>query len=213
MKKISSNLLSVVFVLASTCMVSASYTKETAAKELESYGIVDKNISGELTMIDGPVTRAEMVKFLVLMLDLEPVAESSGFTDVPDDYSGCGYIVQAKNVGIINGMGDGTFAPDEYVTYQQAMKMVVCALGWGESAERQGGYPIGYAITATYLGLSPSKAALADVADRGEIMIMLAKALDVPISVITDFGDHTKHVVLDGKNGTEFRSLRTQLER
>ena len=212
MKKITCLLLTMVLVLASTCIVSASYTKETAAKELGSYGVIDKNILGELT-IDGPVTRAEMVKFLVLMLDLEPVAESSGFTDVPDDYSGCGYIVQAKNVGIINGMGDGTFAPDEYVTYQQAMKMVVCALGWGESAERQGGYPIGYAITATYLGLSPSKAVLEDVADKGEIMIMLAKALDVPLSVITDFGDHTKHVALDGKNGTEFRSLRTQLDR
>lgn len=212
MKKVSSILLSIVLVLVSTCMVSASYTQETAAKELERYGVIEKNILGELTL-DGPITRAEMVKLLILMLDLDPVAGSSGFTDVPDDYSGCGYIVQAKNLGIINGMGDGTFAPDEYVTYQQAMKLVVCALGWGKSAERQGGYPVGYAITATYLGISPSKASLIDIADRGEIMIMLAKALDVPLSVTTDFEDHTKHVVLDGKNGTEFRSLRTQLDR
>lgn len=50
MKKVISILLSVVLVLASTCMVSASYTKETAAEELEKYGIVDRNALGQLTV-------------------------------------------------------------------------------------------------------------------------------------------------------------------
>ena len=212
MKRIISILLTVVLVLASTCMVSASYTKETAAEELEKYGIVDRNALGQLT-VDGPVTRAGMTKMIILMLGLKPAENSSGFTDVPCDHWASGYIAQAKNLGIIDGMGDGTFAPDEYVTYEQAMKMVICALGWGESARRQGRYPMGYAITATYLGLSPSKARLSDYADRGDIMIMLAKALDVPLSVLSSFGENTQYTVLDGKNGKEFRSLRTQLDK
>ncbi len=212
MKKIISILLSVVLVLASACMVSATYTKETAAEELEKYGIVDRNALGQLT-VDGPVTRAGMIKMIIIMLGLEPAEDSSGFTDVPYGHWACGYIAQARNSGIIDGMGDGTFAPDEYVTYEQAMKMVICALGWGESAKRQGRYPIGYAITATYLGLAPSKARLSDYADRGDIMIMLAKALDVPLSILSSFGENTQYTVLDGKNGKEFRSLRILLEK
>lgn len=212
MKRIISILLSVVLVLASVCMVSASYTKETAAEELEKYGIVDRNALGQLT-VDGPVTRAGMVKMIVIMLGLEPAENSLGFTDVPYDHWACGYIAQARNSGLIDGMGDGTFAPDEPVTYEQAMKMVICALGWGEIAKRQGRYPIGYAIISTQLGLSPSKAELSDYADRGDVMIMLAKALDVPLCVISSFGVNTQYTVLDGKNGIEFKSLRTQLER
>ncbi len=212
MKRIISILLTVALVLASTCMVSASYTKETAAEELEKYGIVDRNTLGQLT-VDGPVTRAGIVKMIIIMLGLEPAENSSGFIDVPYDHWACGYIAQARNSGIIDGMGDGTFAPDEPVTYEQAMKMVICALGWGESARRQGRYPIGYAITATYLGLAPSKAELPDYADRGEIMIMLAKALDVPLSVLSSFGENAQYTVLDGKNGQEFRSLRKHLDR
>ena len=212
MKKIISILLSVVLVLASACMVSATYTKETAAEELEKYGIVDRNALGQST-VDGPVTRAGLTKMIVLMLELKPAENSSGFTDVSYDHWACGYIAQAKNLGIIDGMGDGTFAPDEPVTYEQALKMIICALGWGESARRRGRYPVGYAITATYLGLSPSKARLSDYADRGDIMIMLAKALDVPLSVLSSFGENTEYTVLDGKNGKEFRSLRTLLEK
>ena len=42
MKKIISILLSVVLILSSTFMASASYTKEVAAEELEKYGIPTK---------------------------------------------------------------------------------------------------------------------------------------------------------------------------
>ena len=126
MKKVISILLSVVLICGSFGVVAASYTKETAAEELEKYDIVGRNALNQLT-VDGPVTRASMAKMIILMLDIEPAEGSSGFIDVPDDHGACTYIAQAKKLGIIDGMGDGTFAPDEYVTYEQAMKMVVCA--------------------------------------------------------------------------------------
>lgn len=212
MKKIISILLSAVLILSVSTGVFAENKKETAAIELEKYGIVDaRNYLGEL-MVEGHVTRAEMAKMLVIMLGLSPNSTRAEFVDVPADHWASKYISHAAAFGIINGMGDGTFAPDEYVTYQQTMKMIVCALGYGVAAERRGGYPHGYVMTGMNLGLAPSKAIMTEGADRGEIMIMLAKALDVPIMVAFDRGNETAYKVLDGKNDERFVTLRMRLE-
>ncbi len=212
MKKFICILLSVVLILSMSIGAFAESEKETAAKELEKYGIVGpRNYLGELT-VDGPVTRAGLTKMLVLIMGLSPNNMSCEFTDVPADHWAYSFIAQAAALGIVNGMGDGTFAPDEYVTYQQAMKIVVCALGYGVGAEHKGGYPHGYVMTAMNLGLTPSEAIMTENADRGEIMIMLAKALDVPIMVAVESENKTIYKVLNGEDGERFVTLRTRLE-
>ncbi len=211
MKKIISILLSAILAISISIGVFAESEKEIAAQELEKYGIVRRNYLDELT-IDGPVTRAEMTKMLVLMLGLTPDGKECEFTDVPADHWASIYISRAVAFGIVNGMGDGTFAPDECITYQQAIKMVVCALGYGVDAEHRGGYPHGYVMTAMNLGLAPSKAIMTESADRGEIMIMLAKALDVPIMVVVEKEYKTVYTVLNGNNDERFVTLRTRLE-
>ena len=212
MKKIICILMSAVLVLYMSVGVFADNEKETAARELEKYGILDaRNYLGEIA-IDGYVTRAEMAKMLVLMLGLTPGDAVAEFSDVPSEHWANRFISRAAAFGIVNGMGDGTFLPDEYVTYQQAIKMVVSALGYSVVAEHNGGYPHGYTITGVNLGITPSKASMTDSADRGEIFIMLAKALDIPIMVVTEYDGNTAYTVLDGKNGERFVSIRTRLE-
>ncbi len=211
MKKIISILLSVVMVLSMSLVVFAESEKETAASELEKYGIVRRNHLGQLT-VEGPVTRAEMAKMLVLMLGLSPNNERCEFTDVPDDHWAYSFIARASAFGIVNGMGDGTFLPDEQVTYQQAMKMLICALGYSVDAEHKGGYPHGYVMTAMNLGLAPSKASMLESADRGNIMIMLAKALDIPVMVAVEEEHKTIYKVLNGEDGERFVTIRTRLE-
>jgi len=211
MKKIISILLSAVLILSMSIGAFAENEKEIAAQELEKYGIVRRNHLGALT-VEGPVTRAEMAKMLVLMLGLTPDSTTCEFTDVPADHWANVYISRAAAFGIINGMGDGTFLPDTDITYQQAIKMVVCALGYGVDAERRGGYPHGYVMTAMDLGLAPSPAVMTENADRGDVMIMLSKALDVPIMVAAEDEHKTIYKVLNGKDGESFVTLRTRLE-
>lgn len=211
MKKIISILLSAILILSMSIGVFAESEKEMAAQELEKYGIVRRNHLGALT-VEGPVTRAEMTKMLVLMMGLTPDSTGADFTDVPTDHWANVYISRAVAFGIVNGMGDGTFLPDESITYQQAIKMVVCALGYGVDAEHKGGYPHGYVMTAMDLGLAPSPAVMTESADRGEIMLMLAKALDVPIMVAAEDENKTIYKVLNGKDGESFVTLRTRLE-
>lgn len=210
MKRMIGMILMVTMFLFSTSVFGYS-NKTAAAEELEKYGVVTKNHLGELT-VEGPVTRAMMAKMIMIMLGNSAEKQKTTFSDVPSDHWASGYISQAANLGIINGMGDGTFAPEENVTYEQAVKMIVCALGYGKYAERKGGYPAGYVMTGTSLGVMPQKAVISDVADRGDIMIMLATALDIPIMVMVGFGETETYKVLDGKNGEGFVTLRTILE-
>lgn len=212
MRRFIGFLLSVVLMLSVYGTVFAESREEIAAKELEKYEIIDtRDYLGKITT-EGHVTRAEMAKMLVLMLGLTPDSTQTEFTDVPDGHWASAFIERAVAFGIVNGMGDGTFLPDEYITYQQAIKMIVCALGYSVVAKRNGGYPHGYIVTGVNLGLASDKASVTEIADKGEIMIMLKKALDVPIMVVTEDGSQTAYKILNGKNGERLVTMRTRLE-
>lgn len=101
---------------------------------------------------DGTITRAEVAKVLVCALGQQDSANglksAQVFTDVPESHWAAGFVNFAAQVGIINGMGDGTFAPDAPVKYEQAVKMIVCMLGYDYFAINRGGYPNGYLAVA-----------------------------------------------------------------
>ncbi|MFC0214788.1 S-layer homology domain-containing protein [Paenibacillus chartarius] len=67
------------------------------------------------------MTRAQFAKVLtsVFGLHVETGATTSGFTDVPSDHWALSYIETAKKAGLIEGMTDTTFAPEESVTLGQ----------------------------------------------------------------------------------------------
>ena len=51
------------------------------------------------------------------------------FTDVPEGVWYYSYVTALANAGVIDGMGDGTFAPNGTLTWAQAMKLLLCAHG------------------------------------------------------------------------------------
>ncbi len=63
-------------------------------------------------------------------------------------------IYTVARAGLMKGVGDGLFAPDGVVTYNQMMKTVVAFLGYDREANANGGYPGGYLMTATRLKLT-----------------------------------------------------------
>lgn len=70
--------------------------------------------------------------------------EESIFSDVPSDQWAKNYICWAYEHKLVNGFEDGTFRPEEYVTYEQFVKMLVCYMDLEEYAVKLGGYPNGY---------------------------------------------------------------------
>ena len=156
-KRLMLIIMSFVMVFSAAVMpVSAAVTLDDIIFELQTLGIMEGNEDGDF-QLEKPVTRAEFAAIASRMMNMGSLAESYGgrqvFDDVPADHWANGYIVMLSNMGIINGMGDGTFAPDEYLSYENISKMLVCCLGYSVQAEGMGGYPTGYTALASQLGL------------------------------------------------------------
>ena len=84
--------------------------------------------TGELFAPNDTITRAEFAKILMGTLGLASDAyTTSSFKDVsPDDWC-FKYVESAYNLGIINGVGAGTFAPNALITRQDMAVMVARA--------------------------------------------------------------------------------------
>lgn len=75
-----------------------------------------------------PIKRIDAVRMIMRELDpdLETV-EDPGFTDVSKDHDAYKAVAKAKELGIIDGMGDGTFQPEGKLTRAQMAKILVNA--------------------------------------------------------------------------------------
>lgn len=98
------------------------------------------------------------------------------FTDVKSYGGAIGYV---ENLGIINGVGDGKFAPNDGIRYQDALVMAVRALGYGDGLA----YPYGYITKAIQLGLTKNISGVnySATLTRGETAQVILNVLNTPI--------------------------------
>ncbi len=201
--------------------------------ELKDYKIFQGNENGNLNL-DKEITRAEFCKVICTALGYdqtktEPndgsnmvydeqkniyvVSSESVFTDVATTHWAYSYIKLAYDSGFINGVGDNRFCPSDSITEIDAIKIIVSALGYAPLAEQTGGYPDGFRRSAEKFGIvtdAPDRAIL-----REKVVQYLYTALDVPLMVSSgyDFATQsTSYVILDGNNGVEKMTWRTNLD-
>ena len=110
---------------------------------LNSLGLINGYPDGTFKP-DNTITRAEFAAIVSRAFKLEDKPVTTEFTDVPSTHWATGNIGAAYAAGIINGYGDGTFGPEDPIKEEQAVKMVVAALGYNDDAVAKGGYPMGY---------------------------------------------------------------------
>ena len=191
MKKRFSMLLALTVLLTS---LIPSFTANAEFSDVEDSHPYKKAIStlSTLKVINGyedgtfapdkDISRAEFTKMIVYMLGLGNLTTPiTTFDDVPQTHWANANIRTAYDLQIINGFDDGLFRPDQPVTYEQALKMVVCTLGYQPYAEQMGGYPYGYREQASILKLTDNVANLgfSDNAPRGVIAQIMFNALEV----------------------------------
>ncbi len=177
--------------ISATVFTDTAATKyEKAVDVLSSIGIVEGR-SEEAFEPDATLTRAEAATIILRLQGMEgKVAGKDIFTDVTSEHWAYANVAAAYGLGIINGMGDGTFAPDAVVTSAQAAKMLICALGYAVQADAQGGFPAGYVAKAGQLGIYDNVEAKTDgEITRGEFAIMVYNAIDVDVYEKTVYGD------------------------
>lgn len=139
---------------------------------------------------EGQITRAEFTKMLIAALGYgDNATEPTEFDDVTDHWART-YIKTAYDMKIINGTGERTFEPDKPVTYEQALKMIVCTLGYEAKATLKGGYPTGYLTVANDLSLGANITGQGDSepATRQVIAQAVYNALEVEIQEKNQLG-------------------------
>lgn len=198
---------------------TASYAQ--AVQELSALDVISGYDDGTFGP-DKLVTRAEITKMIVDALaersSAEASTESTKFADVSADHWAKGYINQGVADGFIAGMSDTEFDPDANVTYVQAQKMLVSAIGYETYAQAQGGWPIGYKTYAASLDITKGISGIKDSTEltRAQVAQMIDNAMDAPLCVIASWkpewnGTKTPNLeVRDGKEGRAYETLFTE---
>ncbi|WP_026487038.1 S-layer homology domain-containing protein [Caldanaerobius polysaccharolyticus] len=158
----------------------------TAVNTLTSLGIVNGYPGGTFG-VDKNITRAEVAKMIVGALNLNNAANLSKsvkkFSDVkPSDWF-AGYVNVAASKGIVKGYGNGKFGPNDNVTYDQVLIMLVRALGYNDndiaSAKTYADLVVAYTAKADEEGIIGDVEIVNGVpATRGDVAKLLYNALN-----------------------------------
>lgn len=198
---------------------TASYAQ--AVQELSALDVISGYDDGTFGP-DKLVTRAEITKMIVDALaersSAEASTESTKFADVSADHWAKGYINQGVADGFIAGMSDTEFDPDANVTYVQAQKMLVSAIGYETYAQAQGGWPTGYKTYAASLDITKGISGITDSTEltRAQVAQMIDNAMDAPLCVIASWKTEWNSTktpnleVRDGKEGRAYETLFTE---
>ncbi len=188
-----------------TNTASVSFTDvETGTKtfdaitKLVAHGIMNGYPDGTFKP-DGSITRAEVAAVIVRfqkLADNLPADAVTGFSDLDNDSSAAWarpYVKAAVDAGIINGFDDGTYRASEPVTYEQLIKMIICAINYDVIASSEKSkleamgqtttWSSGYIAAANRYGIT-ANALMANVtmpASRGTVAMVTSNALDAPV--------------------------------
>lgn len=216
MKKVLSLVLAFAMILGSFGFVFASDFSDV--KDTEYYSEPVNVLSGLGVIAGFPdgtfkpgdnVTRAQMATMITAALGI-PVKGSgaTGFSDVPASHWASGYIAYAVSVGFVAGYPDKTFKPENPVSYNEALTMIVASLGY--TAETLPGvWPGAFVNKARGLGILDICATTGNApAPRQDIACFLYKALTANIGYVDK--DGYWHANLDG-NGVANDTMLTRL--
>ena len=129
------------------------YADSDVTGRLTGLGIMQGDEGG--LRLEDNLTRAEFCTLVARLLQLGDYSAPSdtGFADVPQSHWASGCISALCSMQLVNGNGDGTFSPDNNIILPEAVKVLVCAVGYGVAVEGENPYPNGYLAMASKLGI------------------------------------------------------------
>lgn len=161
-KKVLSLMIAFMMIIGSTGVAMAALSDivgapvEPAVIRLEGLGILTGYPDGTFRP-NLPITRAEYAAVVYRAKRLTQIPGNTVFGDVPASHWAAGYIKAAEQAGLIKGrglvQGVNTFDPEASISFDEAVTLVVRALGYEMIAEASGGYPTGYLLVANQKNL------------------------------------------------------------
>jgi len=199
MKKVLSLVLVIAMVLSSFSFAFAATFEdvegdyEEAVDVLAALGVITGYEDGTYKP-ERIVTRAEMAKLIVEILGYGELVSGakSNFADTQGHWADA-WIALAAGRGLVIGTGDGNFTPDRQVTYDEAITMVVRALGYTDNSNELKGmtWPTNFKVKASELDLLDGIKQVAGGADRGGVAQLLFNALDASLVTVDVDGNVT----------------------
>lgn len=177
--------------------VADGSTYAEATQVLSALGIFNGYEDGTFKP-DAVITRAEVVAVCNRLQGLSDAAKAAAgttvFTDVPSNEWYAGDVNLASQMGVVSGDGNGLFRPNDQVKYEEAVKMMVAALGYNQDyVLKQGGWPTGYLVIATDKGVTKGlSVAAGEPAYRGVVAKLAYQSLTAPMMVLSTYDDDGK---------------------
>jgi len=135
MKKICAMILSLCMLCSGVSVFAAKHTNQ--ADILADLGLFHGTDNGY--DLDSSLTRAQSATMLVRLLGEEETAlaskESSRFADVPDEHWAAPYVMYCFQSGITKGTGEDTFSPEQDITAQEFVTLVLRLMGYEAEPE------------------------------------------------------------------------------
>jgi len=159
-----------------------------AAAVLNSMGIVEGITETEFSP-NGSLTRAQFCALSVRAMGLADKtalhANKALFTDVKPGVWYTEYVNTAWTEGIVNGYGNGTFGPNDAITYGQVATLLLRMLGYSDD-EIGRRWPEDYVNYANNLGINDGVNASAnDKITRGQAALLLYNAIKTEVNGTT----------------------------
>lgn len=152
---------------------------EDAAGLLYNLGIIAGYDDGTFKP-DRQVSRGEICAIIARTTGISNMSSPANgkFTDLDNSI----YRDAVENLaasGVVDGFGDGTFRPNEPVNTEQAIKMVVCAIGYDVFLGNEAWPQNYYNVALSHNMLKNIASSVGKPMARGEIAILIANTLEV----------------------------------
>ena len=129
------------------------------------------------------VTRSEFAQQAAALFRLEAEAQEI-FADVPASHEAAGAVTALVQTGMIS-KGE-RFRPDDNIRLSEAVKILLCGMGYGPLADVRGGYPSGYLNVANSLKLLSGISG--DTVNRASMARFLYRCLNTKVLDIVSVG-------------------------
>lgn len=214
MKRVLASILVCSLAFMLNCINVFSEDVPEYITELTKYEIIKGDPDGNMRLADN-LTRAEAVTFMVRLYGFSPensqAAPANEFSDM-DGHWACNAAMIAKGLRIIEENED-LFMPEEAIKSEEFIKMIISLLGYKELAERKGGDPMGNLMTASQLGVTKGVSMeTGRYITRDDAVKILFNSFDIPLMVMTAYGENNEYAIMNGKNGQDYQTLRTMFE-
>ena len=169
------------------------------AVELTKMGILNGDHDGDLKF-EEKLKRREVAHIITRIMKMTNVEIKNSFSDVSTGIEEYYNIGTVQSLGIMIGDENKLFNPENNITSDELVKVLVCLLGYEPLATQKGGYPDGYIKVANEIGLINSKYIPAIELTTAQSAEMIYTSLSLPLMVQISFGKNAEYAIYDGIN-------------